>query len=277
MPYVTVDKENTQSIDLYYEDKGEGQPVVLIHGFPFDNGAWEKQETALLAAGYRVITYDRRGFGKSSHPSTGFEYDTFASDLDKLLTKLDVTDVVLVGHSMGTGEVTRYIGTYGTSRVSKAVLVSPLQPFLLKTDDNPTGLDQSVFDGIKAAIAKDRYVYYHEFLDDFYNLDQLLGNGISQDVVDYSWNVATTASPIATYQSVDQWHTDFRKDLEKFDVPTLVIQGDQDRILPFESTGKLLPNLIKGSELLVLEGAPHGLPWSNADDVNKALLEFIAK
>ena len=277
MPYVTVDKENTQSIDLYYEDKGEGQPVALIHGFPFDNGAWEKQETALLAAGYRVITYDRRGFGKSSHPSKGFEYDTFASDLDKLLTELDITDAVLVGHSMGTGEVTRYIGNYGTSRVSKAVLVSPLQPFLLKTDDNPTGLDQSVFDGIKAAIAKDRYVYYHEFLDDFYNLDTLLGNGISQDVVDYSWNVATNASPIATYQSVDQWHTDFRQDLKKFDVPTLVIQGDEDRILPFESTGKLLPDLIEGSELLVLEGAPHGLPWSNAEDVNKALLEFIAK
>lgn len=275
MPFLQVGIENDHPIKLYYEDQGAGRPVVLIHGFPFDVGAWERQKKVLLDAGYRTILYDRRGFGKSSQPITGYNYDTFAADLDVLLNELDIQDATLVGHSMGTGEVTRYIGTYGSDRVLSAVLISPLQPFLLKTDDNPEGVDKSVFEGIKTAIANDRYAFYTGFLDDFFNLDENLGKLVSQEAVTNSWNIATHSSPIATYACVDQWGTDFREDVKKNDVPTLVIHGDKDRVLPYDVTAGRLPELIADVKVVTLKGAPHGIPWTHAEDVNRELLEFL--
>ena len=277
MSYITVGKENSSTIDIYYEDHGSGQPVVLIHGFPLSGHSWEKQVAVLLAAGYRVITYDRRGFGNSSQPSFGYDYDTFAADLDTLMTKLDLQDVVLVGFSMGTGEVTRYLGKYGSERVSKAVLMAPIPPFLLKTNDNPEGVDQSVFDGIMQAIVADRPAYLSVFLKDFYNVDVLLGDRISDEALRSSWTVATGASAKGTLDCVPAWLTDFRADLPRIDVPTLIIQGDADRILPHESTGARLPQLIKDSRLVVIPGGPHAILWTHADQVNPALLTFLGQ
>jgi non-heme chloroperoxidase len=235
MPYVTVGKENSGNIDIYYEDFGAGQPIVLIHGFPLSGHSWEKQVGVLLDKGYRVITYDRRGFGNSSQPSFGYDYDTFAEDLNTLIAKLDLRDVVLVGFSMGTGEVTRYLGKYGSERVSKAVLMAPVPPFLLKTDDNPEGVDRSVFDGIMKSIVEDCPAYLSTFFKDFYNVDVLLGDRISEDAIQMSWNVAAGASAKGTLDCVPSWLTDFRDDLPRIDVPTLIIHGDGDRILPKNS------------------------------------------
>ncbi|HEY9473573.1 MAG TPA: alpha/beta hydrolase, partial [Mycobacteriales bacterium] len=237
MPYVTVGKENSASIDLYYEDHGSGNPVVLIHGFPLDGHSWEKQVPVLLDAGHRVITYDRRGFGNSSQPSTGYDYDALTSDLDILMSTLDLRDVTLVGFSMGTGEVTHYLGTRGSERVARAVLLAPLPPFLLKTPDNPEGVESPLFDGIEKAIVADRPAYLKKFFDDFYNIDVLGPARISDQAYWASWNVATRASAIGTLACVSSWLTDFRADLPKIDVPTMAVQGDQDRILPIDSTG----------------------------------------
>jgi non-heme chloroperoxidase len=275
VPYINVGKENTGSIDLYYEDHGAGKPVVLIHGFPLSGAAWEKEVTALLKAGYRTITYDRRGFGKSSQPAVGYDYDTFAADLNTLMTKLDLHDAALVGHSMGTGEVTHYLGTYGSGRVSQAVLVSPIPPYLLKTADNPEGVDASVFDGILRAIAADRLAYQSKFLADFFNTDVTLGKLVSDEVVHSNWNIAAGASATGTAACVPTWLTDFRKDLPKIDVPVLIIQGDADRILPFPATGKRLPELLKGSRLVVIPGGPHGIPWTHGEEINRELLTFL--
>lgn len=275
MPYVNVGKENSGAIELYYEDHGSGKPVVLIHGFPLSGAAWEKEVTALLKAGYRTITYDRRGFGRSSQPAVGYDYDTFAADLNKLMTELDLREATLVGHSMGTGEVARYISTFGSDRVSKAVFVSPIPPFLLKTNDNPEGVDGSIFDGILQSIAKDRLAYLTQFLAGFYNLDVTLGKRVSEEVVRANWNTAADASAIATAACVPTWLTDFRKDLPHITVPSLIIHGDDDRVLPFEATGKRLHEALKGSQLLVLEGGSHGLPWTHAEEINHALLDFL--
>jgi non-heme chloroperoxidase len=275
MSYITVGKENSGNIDIYYEDLGSGQPVVLIHGFPLSGHSWEKQVAILLSEGYRVITYDRRGFGDSSQPSSGYDYDTFAADLNKLITELDLRDVVLVGFSMGTGEVTRYLGKYGSERVSKAVLMAPVPPFLLKTDDNPEGVDRSVFDGIEKAIVADRPAYLSTFLKDFYNVDVFHGNRISDDAIRLSWNVAAGASAKGTLDCVPSWLTDFRDDLPRIDVPTLIIQGDADRILPHHSTGARLPKLIKDSRLVVIPDGPHAINWTHADEVNPVLLDFL--
>ncbi|MEV0804553.1 alpha/beta hydrolase [Kribbella sp. NPDC050281] len=276
MARVTVGQENSAAIELHYEDHGSGQPVVLIHGYPLNGASWEKQERALLGAGYRVITYDRRGFGKSSQPTVGYDYDTFAADLDKLLTQLDLTDVVLVGFSMGSGEVTRYLGTYGSARVAKAVLMGAIPPYLLKTDDNPAGVDQAVFDGIKAAVLADRPAYFKDFLDNFYNVDVLGGTKISEQAWQNSFTVAIGASPYAAYACVDTWLTDFRDDLPKIDVPTLLIHGDADRILPYEATAARLPGLIKDLTFVTVEGGPHNIAWTHPDEVNTALLDFLA-
>ncbi|MBN3879132.1 MULTISPECIES: alpha/beta fold hydrolase [unclassified Nostoc] len=275
MPYVSVGQENSASIDIYYEDFGVGQPVVLIHGFPLSGHSWEKQVGVLLKEGYRVITYDRRGFGDSSQPSFGYDYNTFAADLDTLMTKLDLRNAVLVGFSMGTGEVTRYLGKYGSERVSKAVLMGPVPPFLLKTDDNPEGVPQSIFDGIMRAIAEDRPVYLSTFLKDFFNVDVFLGDRISNEAVQMNWNVAAGASAKATLDFVPSWLTDFRDDLPRIDVPTLIIHGDADRMLPLESTAARLPKLIKNSQLVVIPGGPHAINWTHADQVNPVLLDFL--
>lgn len=275
MPYVHVGTENSAPIDLYYEDHGAGTPIVLIHGYPLNGHSWEKQVPDLLDAGYRVIAYDRRGFGASSQPTVGYDYDTFTADLNTLMETLDLHGAILVGFSMGTGEVTRYLGTYGSSRVSKAVLIGPIPPFLLKTDDNPGGVPQSVFDGFMEGIKKDRYAFFKGFFDNFYNMDKLGGTRVSEEAWKASYQVAVGASAFATYACVATWLTDFRADLPKIDVPVLVIQGTEDRILPIDVTGRRLPNLIKGAKLVEVEGGPHNIGWSHPDEVNPALLDFL--
>jgi non-heme chloroperoxidase len=277
MHRITVGTENSAPIEIHYEDHGSGQPVVLIHGYPLNGASWEKQERLLLQAGYRVITYDRRGFGKSSQPTVGYDYDTFAADLNTLLDHLNLTDVVLVGFSMGTGEVTRYLGTYGSARVAKAVLMGAIPPFLLKTGDNPEGVDGTVFDEIKTAVLADRPAYFKNFLDNFNNVDVLGGTRISEQAWQNSFIVAVGASPYAAHACVDTWLTDFRDDLPKIDVPTLLIHGDADRILPYAATAARLPGLIKDLEFVTVEGGPHNIAWTHADEINDALLAFIAK
>jgi non-heme chloroperoxidase len=276
MSYLVVGAENGADIEIYYEDHGSGRPVVLIHGYPLNGRSWERQERVLLQAGYRVINYDRRGFGRSSQPTVGYDYDTFAADLKALIDYLDLTDVALVGFSMGTGEVTRYLGTYGSSRVHKAVLLGPIPPFLLKTDDNPEGVDGQVFEGIKAAIVADRYAYLKDFFNNFYNVDVLGGTKISDQAWQASFIVAVGASPYATYACVDTWLTDFRGDLPNIDVPTLVVHGTEDRILPLGATATRLPALIKDARLVTVDGGPHNIAWTHADEVNPPLLEFLA-
>jgi non-heme chloroperoxidase len=275
MPYVTVGQENTAPVDLYYEDHGSGQPVVLIHGFPLSGRAWERQERALLEAGHRVVTYDRRGFGRSSQPVTGYDYDTFAADLDRLLAVLDLRPVDLVGHSMGGGEIARYLGAYGSDRVRRAVIISGIPPFLLQTPDTPEGVPQTVFDGIAAGLRADRFGYFTEWNRDFYNLEQTLGSRISEEAVRDSWNTAVAASPTGTVACVPTFHTDFRPDLLKIDVPVLVLHGTADRILPIQACGPRTHELIPGSEYVAIDDAPHGLCWTHADEVNAHLLPFL--
>ncbi|MGD0601420.1 MAG: alpha/beta hydrolase [Terriglobales bacterium] len=277
MPYVNVGKENSSDIDLYYEDHGSGKPVVLIHGYPLSGASWEKQLPVLLDAGHRVITYDRRGFGKSSQPTTGYNYDTFAEDLHKLVTHLKLRDFALVGFSMGGGEVARYLGKYGSKGVSKAVIVSGVPPFLLKTPDNPEGVDGSVFEGIQKAVVADRYAFFTEFFKDFYNTDLLLGKRVSEQAVQASWNVAVGASATACLACVPTWHEDFRNDLGRIDVPTLVIQGDADRILPITASGLRTAKLIKGARLTVIKDGPHCITWTHAEEVNSELVNFLGK
>jgi non-heme chloroperoxidase len=277
MPYLTVGKENSGDINLYYEDHGAGKPVVLIHGWPLSGQSWEKQTPALVAAGHRVITYDRRGFGMSDKPMFGYDYDTFAADLHQLITRLDLRDVTLAGFSMGGGEVARYLGKYGSERVKKAVFIAAIPPFLLKTPDNPAGVDGGVFEGIKQAIAADRLGFLAKFLALFYNVDILGGKLISDQVVQASWNIASGASPKGSLDCVTAWLTDFRKDLATFTVPTLVVHGDADRIVPLAASARRVHELVKGSQLVVLEGAPHGLNWTHADQLNRALLDFLGK
>ena len=275
MPAVTVGQENNWDIEIHYEDHGDGQPVVLIHGYPLSGRGWDKQVPALLAAGHRVITYDRRGFGQSSQPTTGYDYDTFAADLAALVEHLDLREAVLVGHSMGTGEVTRYLAAYGSARVAKGVLVSPIPPFLLQTPDNPEGVPQSVFDGFVQVATADVPAWMKGFLDNFYNADTLLGTLVSEQAYQASWNIAAAASATAAVACIPTWTTDFRADLPKIDVPMLVLQGDADRVLPVDKTGLRLPGLLHDVQLVVIEGGPHAIPWTHADQVNTALLDFL--
>ena len=275
MPAITVGRENSADIEIYYEDHGAGQPVVLIHGYPLSGRGWDKQVPALLEAGYRVITYDRRGFGKSSQPATGYDYDTFAADLKTLLEHLDLHDAVLVGHSMGTGEVTRYLGRYGSARVAKGVLVAPIPPFLLQTPDNPDGVPRGLFDGFAQAAMADTPAWMKGFLENFYNFDTLRGTLISDQAFKTSWNLAVTASATAAVACIGTWTTDFRADLPEIDVPILVIQGDADHVLPLDKTGRRLPGLIKDARLVVIAGGPHAIPWTHAGQVNTALLGFL--
>jgi len=250
---------------------------VLIHGYPLNGASWKNQERVLLQAGYRVITYDRRGFGKSSQPTVGYDYDTFAADLNAVLEHVGLNDVVLVGFSMGTGEVARYLGTYGSARVTKAVLVGAIPPFLLKTGDNPEGVDGAVFDEIKAAVVTDRPAYFKNFLDNFYNVDVLGGTRVSEQAWQNSFTVAIGASPYAAHACVDTWLTDFRDDLPKIDVPTLLIHGDADRILPYAATAARLPGLIKDLSVVTVEGGPHNIAWTHSDELNSALLASLAR
>jgi non-heme chloroperoxidase len=276
MATITVGKENSTPIELYYEDHGSGSPVVLIHGWPLSGASWEKQTAALLDAGHRVITYDRRGFGRSSRPGIGYTYDTFAADLDKLLRKLNLKKVALVGFSMGSGEVTRYLGNFGTKRVRKAVLIGTLGPYLVKAPDNPDGVEAKVFDGIKAALRADRPAFLMEFLRNFYNYDVTGGKLVSERVLEDNWNVAVGASAIGTLACVDCWIEDFRKNLPKNTVPTLILHGDADRILPPDATSRRQAKMIKNVKLVELSGGPHGVLWTHAERINSELLRFLS-
>jgi peroxiredoxin len=277
MAFITVGTENSTNIDLYYEDHGSGQPVVLIHGYPLDGNSWEKQTVALLDAGYRVITYDRRGFGQSSKPTTGYDYDTFAADLKIILDTLDLHDVILVGFSMGTGEVGRYLGAYGSARVAKAAFLASLEPYLLKTDDNPAGVPSDVFAGIEQSAKADRFSWFDDFYQNFFNLDENLGSRISEAAVRGSWNVAAGASWFAASAVVQSWLTDFRADIEKIDVPALILHGTADRILPIDSTGREFAKRLPNADYVEIEGAPHGLLWTHADEATESLLTFLRK
>jgi non-heme chloroperoxidase len=277
MPYVTVGKENSGDIELYYEDHGSGSPIVLIHGYPLSGASWERQVPVLLAAGHRVITYDRRGFGKSSQPTEGYNYDTFAQDLRKLISHLHLKDFALAGFSMGGGEVARYLGKYGSKGVSKAVFLSSVPPFLLKTQDNPEGVDGSVFEGIQKAVAADRYVFFTGFFKNFYNTDLLLGKRISEQAVQASWNVAAECSATASLACVPAWHEDFRADLSRIDIPTLVMHGDADRILPIGASGLRTAKLVQGARLVVVKDGPHAINWTHADEVNSEMVSFLGE
>ena len=276
MPYVSVGTENRDHIELYYEDHGSGQPVVLIHGYLLASSSWEKQTAALLDAGKRVIVYDRRGFGKSSWPSSGHDYDTYAADLSGLVASLDLQDAVLVGFSMGTGEVARYLSRYGSHRVAKAVFIAPLQPFMLKTDENPAGVPQEVIDGMLEATKADRYAFFTGFFENFYNLDENLGNRMSEEALRASWQMAANASPYSSVWAQPTWYTDFRGDIGKIDVPALIMHGTGDRIVPIDITSRVLAKMLPSATYIEMEGAPHGMLWTHGEEVNRALLDFLA-
>ncbi|WP_098899058.1 alpha/beta fold hydrolase [Streptomyces sp. st77] len=278
MGYIAVGSENSTPVELYYEDHGAGQPVVLIHGYPLNGHSWERQTRDLLDAGYRVITYDRRGFGRSSKVGTGYDYDTFSADLNALLESLDLREVVLVGFSMGTGELARYVARYGHARVAKLAFLAALEPFLVARDDNPEGVPQEVFDGIAAAAKGDRYAWYTQFFADFYNLDDTLGSRISQEAVTASWNVATSSAPVAAYAVVSSWIEDFRADVQAVrdsGKPALILHGTADRILPIDATARRFRSELPEAQYVEIEGAPHGLLWTHAEEVNAALRTFL--
>jgi non-heme chloroperoxidase len=278
MGHIVVGNENSTPVELYYEDQGAGQAVVLIHGYPLSGHSWERQTRELLAAGYRVVTYDRRGFGQSSKVGSGYDYDTFAADLNTLLETLDLREVILVGFSMGTGELARYVSRYGHERVAKLAFLASLEPFLVARDDNPEGVPQKVFDGIEAAAKGDRYAWYTQFFSDFYNLDENLGVRISQEAVTGSWNVAISSAPVAAHAVVSSWIEDFRADVEAVRAsgkPALILHGTADNILPIDATARRFRQALPEAQYVEIEGAPHGLLWTHADEVNAALRSFL--
>ncbi len=276
MGKLTVSATGAEPVELHYTDQGSGSPVVLIHGWPLSGRTWEPQVLALTEAGYRVITYDRRGFGQSTQPWDGYDYDTFAADLDALMTHLDLTGATLAGFSMGGGEVARYIGTHGTSRIAKAVLIGAVTPYLFKSDQNPDGgVDEATIQQIQGGIRADRIAFFQGFLQAFF------GAGDKTDLVSepqkgYALSIASIASPKGTIDCVDAFaRTDFRADIAKFSIPTLVIHGDSDAIVPFEASGKRTAESIPGAILHVVKGGPHGVITSHPDEVNKVLLDFL--
>jgi len=278
MGHITVGNENSTPIEIYYEDQGAGQPVVLIHGYPLDGHSWERQTRELLATGYRVITYDRRGFGQSSKVGSGYDYDTFADDLHTVLETLDLRDVVLVGFSMGTGELARYVSRHGHERVAKLAFLASLEPFLVAREDNPDGVPQEVFDGIETAARGDRYAWFTQFFSDFYNLEDNLGSRISQEAVDASWHVAVSSAPVAAYAVVSSWIEDFRADVEAVRAsgkPALILHGTADNILPIDATARRFHKALPEAEYVEVDGAPHGLLWTHAEEVNTALRAFL--
>lgn len=276
MAYITVGTENSADIDIYYTDHGPGQPVVLSHGYPLNGESWGKQQAALLDAGYRVIAYDRRGFGASSKTASGYDVDTFAGDLHALMEDLDLKDAVLVGFSMGTGDIARYLSRYGSARVAKAAFLGSQQPYLLKTDDNPEGAGpQEFFDGIAAAAREDRHKFVADFFAGFYNLDENLGSRISQEALDANMQVANLAGNVAVAAAPLTWPTDYRADVAAIDVPTLIMHGTADNTLPIDVTARRFKALLPGATYVEIEGAPHGMLWTHAAEVNEALLAFL--
>lgn len=271
----TTSKQKDKPVKLYYEDYGEGQPVILIHGWPLSGKMWEYQVEKVVEAGFRCITYDRRGFGQSDRPWDGYDYDTLAKDLNDIITKLGLVDAIIVGFSMGGGEVARYIGNYGTSKLAKAALISAVPPFMLKTDDNPDGLEKEVFEGFKKEIRNDRPGFLAGFGKKFLNFEDNTDK-ISEDLANFYWGVACSASPKATIDCVDSFGlTDFREDLKKVDIPTLVVHGDADQIVPIEISGKKSADMIGQATYKVVEGAPHGLILTHTHEFNRILIDFL--
>lgn len=276
MPTVTVGRENTADIEIYYEDLGSGPVVVLLSGWPFDGRAWERQLHPLLAGGSRVITIDRRGFGRSSRPSFGYDFDTLAADLDTVFNELDLHDVALVGHSLGTGEVARYVGRYGTDRLRSAVFIESLAPSFVKSAENPNGVDEAGVAGVQQAILEDRHSWLTGLIRDFLNLDDYLGKRVSEETVRALWAAGVDASPYATWACVRTWLEDFHADIERVDVPTLIVHGTADRILNIDGQGRRLHAALPDARYLEIDGGPHVLPVTHTDELNRALLAFLS-
>jgi pimeloyl-ACP methyl ester carboxylesterase len=276
MPFVSVATERDRSVDLFYQDIGDGDPVVLIHGWPSSSLMWESQIPAIVEAGRRVIAYDRRGFGRSSQPADGYTYDTLASDLNALMKELHLTNVTLAGFSMGGGEVARYIARYGTARLSKAILISSVTPYMMQTNDNPTGVPKVVLEKILDGVSRDRISFLDQFYRQFFNYGKLNHHGLTEEHMQYNKSISYMASPTATLECAKAWAmTDFRSDLVMFDIPTLVIHGDADQTVPFEVSGKIAADMIDGAQLEVIPGAPHGLFLTHTDILNALLVKFI--
>ncbi|ROO28810.1 alpha/beta fold hydrolase [Salinisphaera orenii] len=276
MAFLQVATENEAPVELYYEDHGSGRPVVLVHGWPMSGRSWEPQVGALIEAGHRVITYDRRGFGRSSQPWSGYDYDTFAADLQALLAHLDLREATLVGFSMGGGEVARYLGRYGSERIARAVLAAAVPPYLYKSDDNPDGgLDDATIAQFEDGVRGDRIAFLEDFTTQFFSSEQ--GLLVSEANRQYHRQIASFASPKGTLDCIAAFgRTDFRGDLERIDVPVLILHGDADAIVPFEVSGKRAADMIGDSSVSVIQGGPHAINATHADEFNRALIDFIA-
>ena len=277
MPYLNVPTRSGPAVQLAYEDAGSGPPVVLIHGWPFDSGMWEKQIPALLAGGYRVITYDRRGMGRSSAPFDGYDYDTLTSDLDALIETLDLKGAALVGFSMGGGEVARYLGTRNRGRVTRAVMIAAIPPALVQTDDNPEGGPIAVYDDIRHRIETDRYAYLEKFVRDHNNFGILPRDIIGEDKTRADFLSAARSSYPAMRYTVDAWLEDFRPDLKNTTVPLLSLHGDHDQMLPLAVSAARIPGLVPSARLHVVKDGPHGLIWTHAEEVNRVLIQFLGE
>ena len=275
MPKLLVSRDDRTDVEISYEDQGTGRPVVLVHGWPLSGRSWEAQVPALVGAGYRVITYDRRGFGDSSRPWHGYDYDTLAADLHALVEHLDLRDAALVGFSMGGGEVVRYLARYGTERASRAVLASAVPPYLHASDDNPEGgLDDATIEQLQQGVVADRPAFLEAFVESFFSVG---GEVVVSDAQRrFAWNLAEKASPKATYDCIAAFGlTDLRDDVRAITVPTLVLHGDSDAVVPFEASGRRSAEMIEGAQLVVIEGGPHGANVSHAAQFNAALLDFL--
>jgi non-heme chloroperoxidase len=275
MGTIAVGRENSASIELYYEDQGSGPPVVLLSGWPLDSRSWEPQTHALLEAGYRVVAYDRRGFGRSSRPAVGYDFSTLAGDLDKLLTELDLREVTLIGFSLGTGELARYIGTYGTDRLKSCVFIESLAPSFVKSEENPNGVDQAAVDTVRQAILDDRPAWLTGLLGDFLNLDDYLGQRVSEETVRSTWDAGAAAGPWATWACVLTWLEDFHEDVKRVDIPTLILHGTADRILSVEGQGRRLRAALPDAHYVEIDGGPHVMCVTHAKEVNRELLAFL--
>jgi non-heme chloroperoxidase len=277
MGTIIVGQENSTPIELYYEDHGSGPAVVLLSGWPLDSRSWEPQMHALLEAGHRVITCDRRGFGRSSRPTEGYNFDTLADDLNKLLSELDVREAVLIGFSLGTGELARYIGTHGTDRLKGCVFIESLAPSFVKSDENPNGVDQATVDTVRQAILDDRPAWLTELLGDFLNLDDYLGKRVSEETVRNNWNAGAGASPWATWACVLTWLEDFHEDIKQIDIPTLILHGTADRILSVDGQGRRLHTALPDARYVEIEGGPHVMCVTHATEINRELLAFLGR
>lgn len=277
MGTIAVGQENSTPIELYYEDHGSGDPVVLLHGWPVDSRSWEPQVFPLLTAGHRVITYDRRGFGRSSRPTAGYDFDTLADDLNALLEHLDVRGATLVGFSLGTGELVRYIGRYGTGRLNAAVIIESLAPSFAKSADNPSGVDEAGVAAVQQAILDDRFAWLTGLVNDFLNLEDYLGKRVSEETVRAIWDAGADAAPYATWACPPGWLEDFTGDIARIDVPTLIIHGTADRILPIAGQGRRLHAALPDARYVEIDGGPHVVCVTHAAEVNRELLGFLAE